>query len=309
MIAARLAGGQVTLRTVESLCVHLTTHQSLVRAGTEISPVPAGWSFWRVCSGRGYLMNGGAPDEINQGDFIVIPPKISATLRASLLGDVRLCHFGVQPEQLGGFFTVAEQHALSRADSHRHLPCVVRSAETAARQYADLCQLRVREPGVLVRSAMLSLAVQALRDILAGISKPSATFRSAECKLAELAARIPESELLRRSVKDLARECHCSERHLRRLFLEQFGSSLRHRQIVWRIEQAKRLLLDTDAKIIDIAGQSGFRSLGLFNATFKRLTRASPGAWRAAQIVAKDKHRRQHPPLCPRPSVPASPTA
>jgi len=290
-------------RVMQSLFVHLTAHQSLVRAGTDFLAVTAaaGWSFFRVCAGRGYLMTDPSPKEIAPGDLIVIPAAAKVSLRASQLGDMRLCHFGVCPEQLTGFFTAGEQRALNTLISNpRHLTRVIPQDDAVAREHAELCRLRLGDPGVLVRSAMLSVAVRALRDILTQVPNAPASARGAEEKLAALAARLPESELLRRSAGELARECGCSERHLRRLFVERFGASLLQRQIEWRIEQAKKLLLDTDAKIIDVAGQCGFRSLGQFNHIFKQLTRLSPGAWRTAFALTKARYGRRHPPLCPR---------
>ena len=292
---------------MESFCVHLTTHQSVVRAGTDITPMADGWSFLRVCSGEGYLMDGAMRQGISPGDLVVIPATARTSLRASQLGDLRLCHFGIRPEQLTGFFTAGEQQALNRTVM-QGFPTVrvFKHGAAAARLCAGLCEMPPQEPGVIVRAAMLAVAVQALRDLLTQIPSASAGAKSAEDKFAELAARVPESELLRRSAGELARECGCSERHVRRLFAECFGVSLLRRQIEWRIEQAKKLLLDSDAKIIDVAGQCGFRSLGQLNQTFKRHTRLSPGAWRAAFAVTRAKYKRQHPVLCPRVGIMAA---
>ena len=113
-------------------------------------------------------------------------------------------------------------------------------------------------------------------------------------------ARLPESELLSNSTRELARQCGCTERHFRRLFIDRFGVSLKHRQIEWRIEQAKKLLVETNAKVIDIAGQCGFQSLTQFNLTFKRLTRMTPSRWRESFETTIAKYRRRHPPVCPR---------
>ena len=286
---------------METFFGHLSVNQSLVRAGTDFSPAFAGWWFARVCAGQGYLLNGPARDEIGAGDLMVVPAAANVSLRASLLGDVRLCHFGVRPEQLIGFFTVEEQQALNAvAANPASVPRVIKRDNAVAAQHADLCLLRQCEPGVLARSAMLALALRALRDVLLQTPSVPARLINSEEKFAELAARIPESELLRHSARELAQQCSCSERHLRRLFVQRFGVPLLRRQIAWRIEQAKKLLVETEAKVIDIAGQCGFQSLGQFNKTFKQQTRFSPGAWRKAMAGAKVRHRRRHPPLCPR---------
>lgn len=270
----------------------------------EFSPGMAGWIFLRVCAGSGFLMNGSEHSEIEAGDVVVVPAAAKISLRASQLGDMRLCHFGVRAEQLVGFFTAEEREHLGTVSaSAPHPPRVIKREDVVARQHADLCHLQQCEPGVLVRSAMLSVAVRALRDILAQTSNHLPRPGGPEQIFAELMARIPESELLSSTIKELACRCGCTERHFRRLFVGRLGVSLKQRQIEWRIEQAKKLLLESGAKIIEIAGQCGFRSLGQFNLTFKNLTRMTPGDWRRSFATTKAKHRRQHPPLCPRHQV------
>ncbi len=286
---------------MQEFCAHLTVYQSQVRAGRELSPGAAGWSFLRVCGGCGYLLHGNERREIEAGDLVIIPASANVSLRASQLGDLRLCHFGVRPEQLTGFFTAEEQRALNVVAVKGTRPArVIKREDAVARQYTDFCELRQHESNVQARSAMLSLAVGALRDFLARPDGALPRAGGSEQKLAELAARVPESELLSRSAGELARQCGCTKRHFHRLFAGRFGASLKQRQIEWRIEQAKKLLLEANAKIIDTANQCGFQSLGQFNLTFKRMTRMTPTAWRKAFATTKARNERKHPPVCPR---------
>ncbi|MEI6195177.1 MAG: helix-turn-helix transcriptional regulator [Verrucomicrobiota bacterium] len=264
-------------------------------------PRAEAWGFYRVCGGQGYLLQGNECHEIEIGDLVILSADANARLRASQLGDMRLCHFGVCAGQLTGFFTAEEQQALSTAAKNQNFVYrIIKREEALAREHAALCDLRQHEPGVLARSAMLSLAVGALREVFISPSKAPAEKGGPEQKFRELIARIPETELVSRPVEDLARGCGCSARHFRRLFQARFGVSLKHRQIQSRIERAKKLLLEMDAKIIGIANQCDFSSLGQFNLTFKRLTKMTPSAWRKAFAVRNAKHRRQHPPACPR---------
>jgi AraC-like DNA-binding protein len=286
---------------VESFCSHLTICQSQVRAGMELTPDTKGWSFLRVCAGSGYLVQGNGRSEVESGDLVVIPAAAKVTLRASQLGDLRLCHFGIRPEQLTGFFTSEEQRALGAVPLNGLPPARVIKGDTAvAGLHADLCDLRRQAPGVLVRSAMLNLAVRSLRDLLTGAGGHVPNPKGPEQKFAELVAGVPESELLRHSAQQLARRCGCTARHFRRLFAGRYGVALKQKQIEWRIEQAKKLLLETEPKIIEIANRCDFRSLGQFNLYFKRLTQMTPSAWRKAFAVTQGKFQRQHPPLCPR---------
>jgi AraC family transcriptional regulator of adaptative response / DNA-3-methyladenine glycosylase II len=78
----------------------------------------------------------------------------------------------------------------------------------------------------------------------------------------------------------------CSERHFRRLFLQEFGVSLRTRQIESRLQRARQLLDETGDKISNIAFESGYRHLGLFNARFKKRFGLTPSAWRQRNVSA-----------------------
>ena len=55
---------------------------------------------------------------------------------------------------------------------------------------------------------------------------------------------------------------------------------LRARQIELRLQRARQLLGDSDAKIINVAYDSGYRHLGLFNAMFKKRFGVTPSEWR-----------------------------
>ena len=89
-------------------------------------------------------------------------------------------------------------------------------------------------------------------------------------------------------MRDLAGQLNCSERHFSRLFREEFGVPLRARQIELRLQRARQLLADSDAKIINVAYDSGYQHLGLFNVMFKKrfgMTPANGGSRPCAKIL------------------------
>jgi AraC-like DNA-binding protein len=273
-----------------------------VPAAAELSPGNAGWSFFHVCGGHGYLLEPGRCQELAAGDLVVLPPTGKAALRSSQLAALRLCHFSVRPEQLAGFFTLRELEALrTGAADHGETGRVFPGADAVARQYGVICDLRLRERGAVVRCEMLRLAILALRQQFAAAAGPvRLPPPPPETRLAALLAKLPEAEFLRLSTDELASACACSERHLRRMFQQSLGVSLLQRRIQLRIERAKHLLRETDAKVIEVAFECGFRSLGPFNATFKRLTGKTPTAWRQATRALDLRQDRRQPPLCPR---------
>jgi AraC-like DNA-binding protein len=53
------------------------------------------------------------------------------------------------------------------------------------------------------------------------------------------------------------------------------------------LQRAQQLLSETDSKIIHVALESGYRHLGLFNATFKKYIGMAPSQWRRLQEKKK----------------------
>jgi transcriptional regulator GlxA family with amidase domain len=82
-------------------------------------------------------------------------------------------------------------------------------------------------------------------------------------------------------VARLARVSSVSEAHFARSFKEAFGVPPHRYLLTRRIERATALLRDTDLPILEIALQTGWNSLGTFGRTFRDVTGASPGAFRA----------------------------
>lgn len=79
---------------------------------------------------------------------------------------------------------------------------------------------------------------------------------------------------------DLAKECATSEAIISRIINKHFQKSFPQIMNEHRIEDAKRLLVQTDAPIKIIAEQTGFNSLPTFNRIFKSETSISPSAFR-----------------------------
>jgi transcriptional regulator GlxA family with amidase domain len=82
-------------------------------------------------------------------------------------------------------------------------------------------------------------------------------------------------------VERLAKVSNVSEAHFARSFKDAFGVPPHRYLLTRRIERAKALLRDTDIPIIDIAFQTGWKSLGTFGRIFRDITGASPGEVRA----------------------------
>jgi AraC-like DNA-binding protein len=72
-----------------------------------------------------------------------------------------------------------------------------------------------------------------------------------------------------------------SERQTSRLFRSELSTTFREFLSRLRLERAKKLLRETDRAIIDVAAETGWRSLGHFTTTFRRRVGTTPSAYRA----------------------------
>jgi AraC family transcriptional regulator, regulatory protein of adaptative response / DNA-3-methyladenine glycosylase II len=88
------------------------------------------------------------------------------------------------------------------------------------------------------------------------------------------------------NVNDLARRLGVSDRHLRRVLVENLGVTPIQLAQTQRLLLAKQLLADTHLSIIDVAFASGFSSVRRFNALFRERYRLTPGTLREAGAIS-----------------------
>lgn len=81
---------------------------------------------------------------------------------------------------------------------------------------------------------------------------------------------------------DLAREVEASEMIVSRVINKHFEKSLPQLLNEYRVEDAKRLLKETDANISIIAKEVGFNSMASFNRVFRDFTGLSPSKYRSS---------------------------
>ncbi|WP_326695982.1 AraC family transcriptional regulator [Streptomyces sp. NBC_01754] len=82
------------------------------------------------------------------------------------------------------------------------------------------------------------------------------------------------------TVDDLARTALFSKFHFTRLFQEATGTSPGRFLSALRIQEAKRLLVNSDFSVADISGRVGYSSVGTFSSRFKACVGLSPRAYR-----------------------------
>jgi hemolysin activation/secretion protein/AraC-like DNA-binding protein len=258
---------------------HLILQELTLRPSGEWTPLGRGWVAARVVEGVGYWRHGGAARELNAGDGFVAACNAGVIVRSSQLGILKLQYFTVQPEYLNGLLTVSEWHQLEFAP-HGSAPQVLffGANESLGQKFTRL-SVQSHTDSLSNRCALLQLWTGAVSSLMGNPVAVAGGNKLRE-RFLQLVGQLSEAELCQRSLPELAAQLHCSERHFSRLFREEFGVPLRSRQIELRLQRARQLLADPDAKIINVAYDSGYRHLGLFNAMFKKRFGMTPSEWR-----------------------------
>ncbi len=86
------------------------------------------------------------------------------------------------------------------------------------------------------------------------------------------------------SRSDLAKELNLPEASVSRIINLHFNKSFPQVLNEYRVDDAKRLLLDTDASIAVVAEEVGFNSISSFNRAFKDIEGRSPSSYRRNMI-------------------------
>ena len=94
--------------------------------------------------------------------------------------------------------------------------------------------------------------------------------------LGEIAKRLPTSF----GVNEIAAALKVSRSHLDQLFAEKFSRSVGREIARQRIEKAKKLLIETNSPMKEIAALCGFCNAGHFTNTFRKATGVTPKSWR-----------------------------
>ncbi len=260
---------------------HLVIEDVQIPAGREWMDAAPAWRFLRLARGAAYWLGPKEARPLAEGEVVVAGPAAPGVVRASQLGDVALHSFHFSPAQLCGFLTLAERHYFeSRAAADKLEVQLLPSTHPVALRFTELVARPAPRHEVLLRAEALRLVALHFGDDLARHRAPAVRSVSALQHFKEIVEKMPEAELLNYAPHELARLCGCSPRHLSRLFKEHAGISLRAEQTELRLLKASQLLRETDAKIIQVALESGYRNLSLFNAMFKKRFGMTPSEWR-----------------------------
>ena len=270
---------------------HLVIEGLTLQPGEEWaeSDPAGGWLFVHVTHGAAYWLGSSRSRSLTEGEMLVLAPAVKGSVRASQIGPVTLHFFRFASNLLWGFFTLAERHFLESGpgDLNREVRFFP-STHPATQRFAGLIP-ESGEPGNLVRRIeVFGVVAVAFDQDMPRRHTPPSHANSALHRFTQFIAQMPDSEIINHTPDQLARLCGCSARHFNRLFHKQFGVSARKWQAELRLTKAQQLLRDTDARIAQVAFDSGYRNLGLFNALFKKRFGTTPSSWRRSVLDKGD---------------------
>ncbi|MEL7239538.1 MAG: AraC family transcriptional regulator, partial [Planctomycetota bacterium] len=113
----------------------------------------------------------------------------------------------------------------------------------------------------------------------------------------ELSRLIPALQYMRQnfagesSLDDVAKTVHLSPFHFHRRFAELLGVTPKHYMFDCQIAEAKRLLVEQEKDLREVAELCGFAHQSHFTSRFKQATGLTPTAWRRIALGAMGTNR------------------
>jgi AraC-like DNA-binding protein len=258
---------------------HLVLQELTLLPSAEWQPQFENWLVLRVGEGDGYWMTANDAVELRYGSMLVSSRNHKGLIRASSLGPLKLDYFFIQPTLLSGVLAMmdGQQLSLSSAQSVGQ-PLIWSANDPLALRFSEVAA-NTNRSGLPLRIRLLEIWADAVAGMLRPLAESRGTLDLRE-RFRQLLGQMSQAELSSCSLGDLAGQLRCSERHLSRLFREEFGTPFRTQQTELRLLRARQMLADSNTKIIKVAYESGYRHLGLFNTMFKKRFGMTPTQWR-----------------------------
>ncbi len=255
----------------------------LLKSG-EWKPCFRGWCIAFIENGFSYWRDQNEAREIEPGSVVVASAEARGSWRASQLSEVEIAFYCVDTEKLSGLLSLSEQHFLKQAASHKsHAARVYPPASPMAAAFGKL-QAVSAAPDSAQRLRLLQLFTCAFEWQTEMETMAPSPWKDGRERFRKIMSGMAASEFVELSLSQLAPMMSCSPRHLNRLFRKELGTSFREKQIELRLARACDLLANSDAKVVEIALESGYQSSSVFSELFKRRFGVSPGQWRRQRL-------------------------
>ncbi len=244
------------------------------------TPEAEGLTFVSAEGGNGRFACGEAVQSFRHGDLLVTSEVRCGNLSPLNGKPLIIRWFAVSIEQLFPVFDAREIAFLRDVVEGFRSGRIYSGSGPLALQCRNLLQDLSAQSDPVRRSQLLRIAITVLADELKAARQRHLGSNAVEDRLSRIFEELSAEAILSLSVQQLAAKFGCSRRHLNRLFHRYFGLSAANVKMELRLLKALTLLRDADAKIIDVAHQSGFNHLGLFNTCFKKRFGKTPTQWR-----------------------------
>jgi len=258
---------------------HLEIREISVPPGKEWRLRLSGWSLIQIAGGNGYWLQEPSRTELETGTVLLLAGDNPGRVLASQLSAMSLFHFSVMPDRLSGLITLGEQDFFKQAAARKELAFqVLPPPSPVAQKMNELCASR-NPGGLSLRLALLQLLVGTFCNELNRVSS-APEIADATQRLRLFLKENPQDVLLEISFNELARKTGCTARHLSRIFQDVVGMSFSEKRAEIRLARARELLATGESKVVEVAMESGYKSLSSFNLMFTRRFGISPGRWR-----------------------------
>jgi len=279
------------MRTKPVFEPHLVINEVRMPNGGEWRPHFRGWCLVHIASGISYWQDQNGTQEIAPGSTLVLCAEASGILRASQLNEVAITYFCVETERLLGLLSLPEQHFLKQQAAQRNQTVRLLPAESLI---SDRFKNVRSTPGASPSSMRLRL-LQLFLDLfeleMDQIVPAPSNWVGGRERFRQVLNQMAASEFAEMSVSELVPMMSCSRRHLNRLFREELGASFREKQIELRLAKACELLSTSNAKVVEVALESGYQSSSVFSELFKKHFGVSPGQWRRQRLDSRANSR------------------
>jgi AraC-like DNA-binding protein len=260
---------------------HLSVGEQRVSAGGEQCLNFPIWLMVQISEGSGYWLQSERTIPLDPGTVLTLPPNSTGTIRASQIGTLSFHHYCIDPLRLIGLITAVEQVFFKSVEVQKNFPLRVLPARHPLAGALREVVSDGRGIGSLVRLRLAEVFLRQFEGDLSGTAETLlAPNPDAKQRLLTYLKTTPSAELLNVKFSDLVELAGCTPRHFSRIFRELIGMSFRDKHSELRLSRACELLATTNFKILDVALESGYQSLSLFNLMFVRRFGASPGKWR-----------------------------
>jgi AraC-like DNA-binding protein len=264
---------------------HLAINEIRLPKGREWQPHFRGWCLSHIGSGISYWQERNETQEVPEGATLIHSAEAHGVVRASQLSEVAITYFCVETQRLLGLLSLREQHFLKQAAAQKTLSVRVLSPDSAISERFKNLRLNQAASASSTRLRLLQLFMDVFaREIEQDATAPVPWMGGRE-RFRQVMNQMAASEFVEMSVSELAPMMSCSARHLNRLFREELGASFREKQIELRLAKACELLAASNAKVVEVALESGYQSSSVFSELFKKHFGLSPGQWRRQRLL------------------------